>query len=213
MRRHVDRRRGARAVAADADRELRAGRYRGPLHGIPYGVKDLFSTRGIRTTWGANLYKDQVPSIDATVVERLRAAGAVLAAKLTTGELAIGDLWFGGRTTQSVGSLEGIERIVRRPRRRDGGRPRGVCRRHGDRRIDHLAISHMRRCRTAPDVRPREPVRRDDAALDDGQGRTAGAAALKIVRSSSTRSTGRTAATRRSSTRRLLGIATNRSRR
>jgi Asp-tRNA(Asn)/Glu-tRNA(Gln) amidotransferase A subunit family amidase len=88
----------ARAQAAEADREIRAGRYRGPLHGIPYGIKDLFATRGIPTTWGANPYKDQVPSIDATAVERLREAGAVLVAKLTTGELAIGDVWFGGRT-------------------------------------------------------------------------------------------------------------------
>jgi len=88
----------ARAQAADADRAIRAGRYKGPLHGIPYGIKDLFATRNIRTTWGANPYKDQVPSIDATAVERLRDAGAVLLAKLTTGELAIGDVWFGGKT-------------------------------------------------------------------------------------------------------------------
>jgi Asp-tRNA(Asn)/Glu-tRNA(Gln) amidotransferase A subunit family amidase len=88
----------ARAQAADADRAIRAGRYKGPLHGIPYGIKDLFATRNIRTTWGANPYKDQVPSIDATAVERLRETGAVLLAKLTTGELAIGDVWFGGKT-------------------------------------------------------------------------------------------------------------------
>jgi len=88
----------ARAQAAAADREIRAGRYRGPLHGIPYGIKDLFATKNIRTTWGANPYKDRVPTIDATAVERMRDAGAVLLAKLTTGELAIGDVWFGGKT-------------------------------------------------------------------------------------------------------------------
>ncbi|HYM23021.1 MAG TPA: amidase, partial [Vicinamibacterales bacterium] len=88
----------ARAQAAEADREIRAGRYRGPLHGIPYGIKDLFATKGIRTTWGANPYKDRVPTRDASAVERMRDAGAVLLAKLTTGELAIGDVWFGGRT-------------------------------------------------------------------------------------------------------------------
>ena len=88
----------ARAQAAEADREIRAGRYRGPLHGIPYGIKDLFATKNIRTTWGANPYKDRVPTIDAAAVERMRDAGAVLLAKLTTGELAIGDVWFGGTT-------------------------------------------------------------------------------------------------------------------
>jgi Asp-tRNA(Asn)/Glu-tRNA(Gln) amidotransferase A subunit family amidase len=88
----------ARAQAADADRAIRAGRYKGPLHGIPYGIKDLFATRNIRTTWGANPYRNQVPSLDATAVERIRDAGAVLVAKLTTGELAIGDVWFGGKT-------------------------------------------------------------------------------------------------------------------
>ena len=84
--------------AAQADAELKAGRSRGPLHGVPYGVKDLFATRGIRTTWGAKPYEDQVFDYDSTTVERLREAGAVLLAKLTTGELAVGDLWFGGRT-------------------------------------------------------------------------------------------------------------------
>ena len=86
------------AQAAEADRELAAGRYRGPLHGMPWGVKDLLATRGIRTTWGAKPYEHQVIDTDATVVERLRAAGAVLVAKLSTGELARGNLWFGGRT-------------------------------------------------------------------------------------------------------------------
>jgi Asp-tRNA(Asn)/Glu-tRNA(Gln) amidotransferase A subunit family amidase len=84
--------------AARADADVKAGRIRGPLHGVPYGIKDLFATKGIRTTWGAKPYEEQVFDYDATVVERLRDAGAVLLAKLTTGELAIGDLWFGGRT-------------------------------------------------------------------------------------------------------------------
>jgi Asp-tRNA(Asn)/Glu-tRNA(Gln) amidotransferase A subunit family amidase len=84
--------------AAAADAEVKSGRVRGPLHGVPYGIKDLFATRGIPTTWGAKPYEDQVFDYDATTVERLRDAGAVLVAKLTTGELAIGDLWFGGRT-------------------------------------------------------------------------------------------------------------------
>jgi Asp-tRNA(Asn)/Glu-tRNA(Gln) amidotransferase A subunit family amidase len=84
--------------AATADAEVQAGRVRSPLHGVPYGIKDLFATRDIPTTWGAKPYEDQVFDYDSTTVERLREAGAVLVAKLTTGELAIGDLWFGGRT-------------------------------------------------------------------------------------------------------------------
>ena len=88
----------ARAQAAEADREIRAGKYRGPLHGIPYGIKDLFATRGVSTTWGAKPYANQIFDYDATVVTRLRDAGAVLLAKLSTGELAVGDLWFRART-------------------------------------------------------------------------------------------------------------------
>ena len=84
--------------AADADREIKAGKYRGPLHGLPWGAKDLFATKGIRTTWGGEPYVEQVFDYDATVVERLRDAGAVLVAKLTLGALAQGDRWFGGRT-------------------------------------------------------------------------------------------------------------------
>ncbi len=84
--------------AAAADREIRAGHYRGPLHGIPFGVKDLFDTKGITTTWGAEPFENRVPEHDATVVERLRQAGAVLIAKLSMGALAMGDLWFKGQT-------------------------------------------------------------------------------------------------------------------
>jgi Asp-tRNA(Asn)/Glu-tRNA(Gln) amidotransferase A subunit family amidase len=84
--------------AADADAEIKAGKYRGPLHGIPWGAKDLLATRGIKTTWGATPYKDQVIDLDATVVERLREAGAVLVAKLSMGALAQGGVWFGGST-------------------------------------------------------------------------------------------------------------------
>jgi hypothetical protein len=88
----------ALAQAARADREPRGGRHRGPLHGIPWGAKDLFATNGIRTTWGAKPYEHQVPAVDATVVERLRDAGAVLVAKLSMGSLAQGGVWFGGTT-------------------------------------------------------------------------------------------------------------------
>lgn len=84
--------------AAEADREIKAGKYRGPLHGIPWGAKDLLATKGIPTTFGAAPYKNQVIDYDATVVERLREAGAVLVAKLSLGALAQGDRWFGGQT-------------------------------------------------------------------------------------------------------------------
>jgi Asp-tRNA(Asn)/Glu-tRNA(Gln) amidotransferase A subunit family amidase len=84
--------------ARAADKEIGAGHYRGPLHGIPYGVKDLLDTAGIRTTWGAEPLREHVPAADATVVKRLDEAGAVLLGKLSLGALALNDVWFGGQT-------------------------------------------------------------------------------------------------------------------
>ncbi|WP_420155112.1 amidase [Siphonobacter sp.] len=84
--------------AAQADAEIKAGKYRGLLHGIPYGAKDLLAQKGYPTTWGSAAYKDQQFAYNATVIERLEKAGAVLCAKLTLGELAMGDVWFGGKT-------------------------------------------------------------------------------------------------------------------
>ena len=84
--------------ARHADSELRKGEYKGPLQGIPWGTKDLLDTKGIKTTWGAEPYKDRVPKIDAAVVDRLHKAGAVLVAKLSLGALALNDIWFGGQT-------------------------------------------------------------------------------------------------------------------
>ena len=95
----------AREAAAQADEEIAAGNWRGPLHGIPYGAKDLLSVRGYPTTWGAMPYKEQTIDEDAAVVEKLDAAGAVLAAKLTLGALAWGDVWFGG-TTKNPWNIE-----------------------------------------------------------------------------------------------------------
>lgn len=88
----------AMAQAKNADEEIAAGNYRGPLHGIPYGLKDLFAVRGTKTTWGAAPYKEQVIDEDAYVYQRLQEAGAVLVAKFTLGALAMGDYWYGGRT-------------------------------------------------------------------------------------------------------------------
>jgi len=88
----------ALAQAEQADSEIKRGKYRGPLHGIPWGAKDLFATKGISTTWGAEPYRQQVIDYDAAVVERLRTAGAVLVAKLSMGALAQGGRWFAGMT-------------------------------------------------------------------------------------------------------------------
>lgn len=84
--------------AAQADSEIAAGRYRGPLHGVPYGVKDLLDTAGIPTTYGAEPFRNRVPAADSAVVKRLTDAGAVLVAKLSLGALALNDIWFGGQT-------------------------------------------------------------------------------------------------------------------
>ncbi len=97
----------ARAQAKRADEEIAAGRYRGPLHGIPWGAKDLLSVRGTQTTWGASPYRDQTLDTDATVYSRLTAAGAVLVAKLSMGALASGDRWFGGRTRNPWNPTQG----------------------------------------------------------------------------------------------------------
>jgi len=85
-------------LASQSDKEIAAGKYRGPLHGIPWGAKDLLAVKGYRTTWGAAGFEEQRFEEDATVVQRLDAAGAVLVAKLSMGALAQGDLWFGART-------------------------------------------------------------------------------------------------------------------
>jgi Asp-tRNA(Asn)/Glu-tRNA(Gln) amidotransferase A subunit family amidase len=84
--------------ARRADSEIAAGKYRGPLHGIPFGVKDLLDTKGIATTYGAEPFRNRVPEADSAVVDRLQRAGAVLLAKLSLGALALNDVWFGGQT-------------------------------------------------------------------------------------------------------------------
>jgi len=93
--------------AKKADAEIAAGKYRGPLHGLPWGAKDLLSTKGYRTTWGAGGFESQMIDEDATVVKRLDEAGAVLVAKLTLGALAQGDVWFGGVTRNPWNTNQG----------------------------------------------------------------------------------------------------------
>ena len=97
----------ARAQAKEADREIAAGKYRGPLHGLPWGAKDLLAVKGYPTTWGAGGFEKQIVDEDATVVQRLDAAGAVLVAKLTLGALAEGDAWFGGKTRNPWNPAQG----------------------------------------------------------------------------------------------------------
>ena len=97
----------AMAEAAAADKEIAAGKYRGVLHGIPYGVKDIIAAKGYPTRWGAKPLDEQTFDEDATVVRRLNEAGAVLVAKLTTGELAFGDQWSGGRTNNPWNPAQG----------------------------------------------------------------------------------------------------------
>jgi Asp-tRNA(Asn)/Glu-tRNA(Gln) amidotransferase A subunit family amidase len=97
----------ALAQAKQADAEIAGGKHRGPLHGIPWGAKDIIAVKGYKTTWGSGAYQDQVIDQDASIVEMLRDAGAVLLAKLTSGELAQGDRWFGGQTKNPWNLEEG----------------------------------------------------------------------------------------------------------
>ena len=97
----------AHAKAKEADQEIAAGKYRGPLHGLPWGAKDLLAVKGYHTTWGAGGFENQTIDEDATVVQRLDASGAVLVAKLTLGALAQGDRWFGGMTRNPWNTQQG----------------------------------------------------------------------------------------------------------
>ena len=170
----------------------RARRVSRPLHGIPWGAKDLLAVSGYRTTWGAGPYRDQVIDADATVVKRLDAAGAVLIAKLTLGELAQGDIWFGGTTKNPWNARAGIERLLGRTGLGDVGGARRILDRHGDARL-HLVAVHAQRCdRIATDVRPRAAHRRDGTLVEHGQvGRSADR--WRTARSCSRPSTARTA--------------------
>lgn len=96
-----------RTEARRADSEIASGRYKGPLHGIPWGAKDIISLKGYKTTWGSAPFKDQVLDYDASVIELLREAGAVLIAKVATGELAGGDNWYGGQTKNPWNPTQG----------------------------------------------------------------------------------------------------------
>ena len=109
------------AQARRADQEISVGKYRGPLHGVPWGAKDLLDTAGIPTTYGAEPFRNRVPSADAAVVKRLNDAGAVLVAKLSLGALALNDIWFGGQTMNPWLPEEGASGSPKRPRERGRG--------------------------------------------------------------------------------------------
>src|SRR5260370_18678861 len=116
----------ARAKAKAAEQEIAAGRYRGPLHGLPWGAKDLLAVQGYRTTWGAGGFENQMIEEDATVVKRLDAAGAVLVAKLSLGALAMDDHWFGGTTRNPGDKGQSARRATARHASR-GTAPRAVA--------------------------------------------------------------------------------------
>ena len=138
--------------AATADREIKRGHYLGPLHGIPWGAKDLFATKGIPTTWGAEPFRNQLIDYDATVVERLRKAGAVLVAKLSMGR----SQWVAavcGRDAKSIGRRGGdnrIERILCRVGGGDFRRARRLCARHRNAWFNCIAFSPLRSCGLRP---------------------------------------------------------------
>ena len=164
--------------ARQADAELAAGRDRGPLHGIPVAVKDLFLTRGVRTTCGSRVYEDFVPAIDAAVVERLRAAGAVMFGKLNMHELAYGitsaNPHFG--PVRNPWNARAQPRRVERRLGRGGGRPDGL-RRHGQRygRLHPHPGGVLRRGGAQAHLWPREPLRRSAPGLQPGSHGPAGA--------------------------------------
>ena len=133
----------AMAQARAADAEIAAGTYRGPLHGFPWGAKDLLAVKGYPTTWGAGGFEHQIFDEDATVVQRLDAAGAVLVAKLTLGALAMGDVWFGGRT-RNPWNRAGLERLVRRPGVRHCSRMRRLHHRLGNARLHCVTLDALR---------------------------------------------------------------------
>ena len=169
LRRHAHR--GTRARAGRPGRQGDQGRaVPGPAARDPMGRQGSVREKGILTTWGAAPYKNQVFDYDATVVERLREAGAVLVAKLSLGALAQGDNWFRGQT-KNPWNGRGLERIVGRPGIGNRCRARRLLARDRDPRLDHFTVGRERRRRPESDLRTREPARRNGPQLDDGQDR------------------------------------------
>ena len=157
--------------ARRADAEIAAGKYRGPLHGIPFGVKDLLDTKGILTTYGAEPYRNRVPEADAVVVDRLQKAGAVLVGEAVARRARLERHLVRRPDDEPVASRGGLRRLQRGPGRRDRRGARRVLDRQRDRRQHHRPGHALRRDGPAADVRPRRPHRRDDALLVARQAR------------------------------------------
>ena len=162
-----------RAEAKRADAEIAAGKYKGPLHGIPWGAKDIISVKGYKTTWGSPAFKEQSFDYDASVVELLRDAGAVLIAKAHDGRARERRSVVRRPDQEPVESRAGIERIVGRSLVCDGGRLRRIRHRHRDERLDSESRRALRPRRPAADVRPHQPLRRHGAVVDAGSPRSA----------------------------------------
>src|ERR1041385_4311994 len=166
--------------AREADREIASGKYRGPLHGLPWGAKDLLAVKGYPTTWGAGGFEKQIIDEDATVVKRLDEAGAVLIAKLTLGALANGDHWFGGITRNPWNSRQGSSGSSPRPpsapaasRSRFGACRRLCCVQYWlrDARIDFFTVHALRLYRFAANFWICAAHWRHGAFLEHGQTR------------------------------------------
>ena len=194
----------ALAEADAADALLRGVVYLGPLHGLPYGLKDLFDTRGIMSGWGAEPYRDRVPATDATIVGKLRAAGAVLLGKTTVGALAYNDIWYGGWTRNPWNLNEGSSGSSAGSASATAAGLVRLFDRHRDARVDHLAQPALRDDRTAANLRPGVAYWRHGALLVARQEWGRSAASSKTPRSCSPRSTARTAPTAFPSTRRSI---------
>jgi hypothetical protein len=154
--------------AKKADAEMAAGRYRGPLHGVPFGVKDLLDTAGIATTWGAEPYRNRLPQQDSAVVKRLYDAGAVLIAKLSLGALALNDIWFGGQTMNPWLLEEGASGSSAGPGAATAAGLVGFSI-GSETGGSIVSPSAVRRDRIASDLRARTANGRDDAVLVAGQ--------------------------------------------
>lgn len=154
--------------AAKVDKEIAGGNYRGPLHGIPWGAKDLLAVRGYKTTWGAMPFKDQIIEVDAAVVERLEEAGAVLVAKLTLGALALGRCLVRRQDEEPMESGTRFQRFFRRTWFCNFRRSGGLCHRLGNLGLHRFAGHPLWGDGTAPDVRTGEPLRCDGPKLEHG---------------------------------------------
>ena len=147
---------------------LRAGHYRGPLHGIPWGAKDLLAVKGYKTTWGAGPYKEQLIDEDATVVKRLDAAGAILVAKLSLGELAQGDIWYGARTRNPWKVDAGSSGSSAGPASATAAGARRLRDRKRDARLYLVAIKRVWHDWSASNLRPRSENWRDGTLVEHG---------------------------------------------